>query len=301
MVILFDAPGRRRIVGAFDGGQMTSDGGAILLREADRLHDVTRHLAACFADHRDQRRIEHSVAGMIALRVTALALGHEDPNGNDRLRDRGHALAGSSTLNRLKLGAAGHAASDRYKRIVADPGRIDRLMVSLFLEMREEAPGEIILDMDATDDPVHGGQEGRFFHGHDRCHRHLPLYIFCGEDILCCRLRTADRDACDGAVDELGRIIPQTDSVYWFEDWRETPANSIRLLRFGDRGLSCRPGIACRNGRCGKIRFAAAPVDGQAASPTVTTRRFLKRARASSSLPILVAWRGSSMRRTSLS
>ncbi len=286
MVILFDALGRRRIVGAFDGGQMTSDGGALLLREADRLHDVTRRLAACFTDHRDQRRIEHSVAGMIARKVTALALGHEDLDDHDRLRDRGLALAGSSTLNRLELGDAGSAASDRYRRIIADPGRIDRLVVSLFLVMHEEAPEEIILDMDATDDPVHGGQEGRFFHGYYRCHCYLPLYIFCGEDILCCRLRTADRDACDGTVDELGRIIPQTDSVYWFEDWHETPANSIRLLRFGDRELSCRPGIACRNGRCGKIGFAAAPVDGQAAS---------------SSLPILVAWRGSSMRRTSLS
>ena len=286
MVILFDALGRRRIVGAFDGGQITSDGGAMLLWEADRLHDVTRRLAACFADHRDQRRIEHSVAGMIARRVTALALGHEDPNGNDRLRDRGHALAGSSTLNRLEPGDAGHAASDRHRRIIADPGRIDRLVVSLFLVMHEEAPEEIVLDMDTTDDPVHGEQEGRFFHGHYRCHCYLPLYIFCGEDILCCRLRTADRDASDGAVDEFGRIIPQTDSMYWFEDWHEPPASSIRLPRFGGRELSCQPGIACRNGRCGKIRFAAAPVDGQAAS---------------SSLPILVAWRGSSMRRTSLS
>ena len=228
----FEALGRRRIVGAFDGGQMTSDGGAMLLREAGRLLDVTRRLAACFADHRDQRRTEHSVAGMFARRVMALALGYEDLNGHDRLRsdpalalasgcddlagnrrvserDRDHALAASSTLNRLELGAAGHAASDRYKRIVADPGWIDRLMVSLFLEMHEEAPEEIILDMDATDDPVHGGQEGRFFHGHYRCHCYLPLYIFCGEDILCCRLRTVDRDASDGALDELRRIIPQ--------------------------------------------------------------------------------------------
>ena len=265
---------------------MTSVGGAMLLREADRLHDVTRRLAACFADYRDQRRIEHSVADMIARRVTALALGHEDLNDHDRLRGRGHALAGSSTLNRLELGSPERARVDRYKRIVVDPGRIDRLVVSWFLEMHEEAPKEIILDMDATDDPVHGEQEGRLFHGHYRCHCYLPLYIFCGEDILCCRLRTADRDASVGAVDELGRIIPQTDSMYWFEDWHETPASSIRLLRFGGRELSCRPGIACRNGRCGKIRFASAPVDGQAAS---------------SSLPILVAWRGSSMRRTSLS
>ena len=192
---------------------------------------------------------------MIAQRVMALALGYEDLNDHDRLRsdpalalasgcddlagnrrvrarDRGHALAASSTLNRLELGVAGNAASDRCRRIVADPGMIDRLMVSLFLEMHAQAPEEIILDMVATDDPIHGGQEGRFFHGYHRCHCYLPLYIFCGEDILCCRLRTADRDASDGALDELRRIVPQIRTA-----WPDT-----RIIIRADSGF-CREEI----------------------------------------------------------
>ncbi len=251
----FEAPGRRRVVGAFDGGRMTSDGGALLLREADRLFDVTGRLAACFADYRDQRRCEHSVALLVAQRVMALALGYEDLNDHDRLRDdaafalacgctdltgshrprlrdRGHALAASSTLNRLELGSPERARADRYKRIVADPGMIDRLLVDLFLEAHEQAPEEIVLDMDATDDPVHGRQEGRFFHGYYRCYCYLPLYVTCGEHVLCSRLRTADRDASDGALDELRRIVPQIRTA-----WPQT-----RIIIRADSGF-CRDEI----------------------------------------------------------
>ena len=186
----FEALGRRRVVGAFDGGRMTSDGGALLLREADRLFDVTGRLAACFADYRDQRRCEHSVALLVAQRVMALALGYEDLNDHDRL------------------------------------------LVDLFLKAHEQAPEEIVLDMDATDDPVHGRQEGRFFHGYYRCHCYLPLYVTCGEHVLCSRLRTADRDASYGALDELGRIIPQIRTA-----WPQT-----RIIIRADSGF-CRDEI----------------------------------------------------------
>ncbi len=224
----FEALGRRWVVGAFEGGRMTSYGGALLLREADRLFDVTGRLAACFTDHRDQRRTKHTVAGMIAQRVMALALGHEDLNDHGRLRngpalapasgcddlagnrrDRVHALTASNTLSRLEPGIAGTAATDSYRRIVADPGRIDHLLVSLFLETQAEAPEENILDMGATDDPIHGEQESRFFHGYCNEYCYLLLFIFCGEKLRCAKLRTSYRDASDGLTEELERIVPR--------------------------------------------------------------------------------------------
>ena len=131
--------------------------------------------------------------------------------GEDRVRerDRGHVLAALSTLNRLELSLPDEAGTDRYKKIVADHGALDRLLVDLFLESHGEAPGEIVLDLDATDDPIHGHQEGPFFHGYYDHHCFLPLFIVCGEHILCCRLRSADRGAAAGSVDELSRIAAQ--------------------------------------------------------------------------------------------
>ena len=251
----FEGLGRRRVVGRFDGGRMTSDGGALLLREADRVFNVTGRLAACFVDHRDPGRVEHGLRTLVAQRVMSLALGYEDLNDHDRLRkdavlalasgcedvtgegrirerDRDHPLAASSTLNRLELGTPERAATDRYRRIVADPGAIDRLLVDLFLETHAAPPREIILDIDATDDPVHGRQEGRFFHGYYGHHCYLPLYITCGEHVLCCRLRPADIDASHGSVDELMRIVPQIRAA-----WPHT-----RIILRGDSGF-CREAI----------------------------------------------------------
>ncbi|WP_419595299.1 IS1380 family transposase, partial [Thiolapillus sp.] len=141
----------------------------------------------------------------------ALLVGKRDLTGEQRVRkqDRGNPLAASSTLNRLELGLPESATSDRYKRIAADSDAMDRLLVDLFLESYRKPPQEIWLDLDATDDPLHGQQEGRFFHGYYRCYCYLPLYIFSGEHLLCARLRTADKDASSGSVDELQRIVGQ--------------------------------------------------------------------------------------------
>ena len=153
---------------------------------------------------------------MTTMRCAMMALlwvlvGKADVTGDKRVRerDRGHALASASTLNRLELGEPGEAARGRYKRIVARPEELDELLVELLVESHRRAPREIWLDLDATDDPVHGHQEGRFFHGYYGCYCYLPLYIFCGEHLLCARLRPSDRDASAGSVEELERIVGQ--------------------------------------------------------------------------------------------
>ena len=223
---------RRKVRAGFDGGRMSSDGGALLLRAVDQRIGLTRRLAACFSDHRNPRRCEHSLRRLLAQRLFGLALGYEDVADHDRLRDdsllalavgrddvtgasrarerdRGHPLAASSTLNRLELGTPEQAGQDRYKRIVADPQQLDALLVELFLDSYAEAPEEIVLDVDATDDPLHGQQEGRFFHGYYDCYCYLPIYVTCGAHILCGRLRTSNRDAADGALEEIERIVGQ--------------------------------------------------------------------------------------------
>jgi hypothetical protein len=220
------------VVGRFDGGRITSDGGGVLLREVDLRLGLMRRLAGCFVDYRDPELIEHSVPSLLAQRIYALALGYEDLNDHDvlradsllallvgksdvrgerrvRERDRGCPLAGSSTLNRLELSTPEAAALSRYKRIAADPEALDRLLVDLFLDAHAEPPREIWLDLDATDDPLHGHQEGRFFHGYYGCYCYLPLYIFCGEHLLCARLRPSNRDAAAGSLEELERIVGQ--------------------------------------------------------------------------------------------
>ena len=223
--------GRREVVARFDAGHLSSDGGALLLREADLRLGLTRRMAECFGDARQPGKVEHTVRELVAQRVHGLALGYEDLNDHDRLRcdpllalaagkadptgmdrarerDRGHALAGSSTLNRLELGdPEADARRLRYSKIVADGEALDRLALDLFLESRSKPPETLWLDLDATDDPLHGAQEGRFFHGYYRHYCYLPLYIFSGGHLLCARLREADRDAAAGSVEELERIV----------------------------------------------------------------------------------------------
>ena len=217
--------GRCHVVGKFDGGRLCSDGGAVLLRAANQAFQVTGRLAACFIDHRNPARVEHSLESLLGQRLFALALGYEDINDHDRLRDdsllalaldgqsrrrerdRGYALAGSSTLNRLELGTPLEADEDRYKKVVASTEQIDDLLVDLFLDMHETLPERIVLDVDATDDQLHGQQEGRFYHGYYRHYCYLPLYITCGEHVLCARLRTAQAEAAEGTVAELERIV----------------------------------------------------------------------------------------------
>ena len=227
----FHAFGRRHVTGRFDGGRITSDGGGILLREAELRLGLLERLAGCFTDYRHAGSVEHSVRDLLAQRVYGLALGYEDLNDHEvlrrdpllallvgqadltgqhrmRARDRGTPLAGPSTLNRLELGTPS-GASDRYKRISADTAALDRLLVQLFLEAYTEPPEEIILDLDATDDPLHGQQQGRFFHGYYRHYCYLPLYIFCEGHPLCARLRPSNIDAAAGSVQELERIVTQ--------------------------------------------------------------------------------------------
>jgi hypothetical protein len=221
---LFDfAPtGRRAVVAGFDGGAITSDAGALLLGATDRAIRLTRRLAECFIDRRRPELVEHLVATLVGQRVFGIALGYEDINDHDELRhDPVMAVlagklaarrkdcapvAGKSTLNRLELSLE---TATRYHKIGHDPAAIERLFVSLFLEAYKTPPEEIIFDVDATDDPLHGHQEGRFFHGYYNCYCYLPLYIFCGRHLLAAKLRPANIDASAGAVEEIARIVAQ--------------------------------------------------------------------------------------------
>lgn len=230
--------GGRELVWRFDGGDITSDGGALVLRTLEARTGMVRRFAACFEDYRTATQIEHPLLDLITQRVFGLALGYEDLNDHDELRrdpmlavalnkedvkgehrrraqDRGKALAGKSTLNRLELTAPDYDGSPRQrasdkpetKKIVVDPESIDALLVDLFLEAREQAPDQIILDLDATDDRLYGQQEGRFYHGYYRDYCYLPLYVFCGEHLLCSRLRRSNIDASADSVEELEPLV----------------------------------------------------------------------------------------------
>lgn len=228
--LLFQTETRRDVVAHFNGGNICSDAGGLLLQQTETVTGIIKGFAACFTDHRDADLIEHTVEELVAQRVYALALGYEDlndhddlrndpllavlvgkkdPTGKDRLRDRdkGKALAGKSTLNRLELTPVGASKKSRYKKITIDRHAVDEFFTEAFLDSYSEAPSEIILDLDATDDPLHGHQAGRFFHGYYKNYCYLPLYIFCGEHLLCARLRPSDIDASAGAVKELDRIV----------------------------------------------------------------------------------------------
>jgi hypothetical protein len=227
----FHPLGARAVIARFNGGYVTSDGGALLLRAVERKTGLLHRFATCFTDQRTPAQIEHPVEDLIKQRVYALALGYEDLNDHDRLRhdpllamlvgkpdptgqertrarDRGKALAGKSTLNRLELRLPEATPKEmRYKKILIDPEAVDQLLVELFLEAHATPPQEIVLDLDATDDPLHGHQEERFFHGYYGHYCYLPLYIFASEFLLCARLRPANRDASAGAVEETARIV----------------------------------------------------------------------------------------------
>ncbi len=253
--IEFHPLGSREVVGHFDGGEITSDAGGLLLREVEQRTGILRKFAACFMDYRNPAAIEHPVHDLVAQRVYGLCLGYEDLNDHDHLRadpllavmvgktdpqgehrrearDRGKALAGKSTLNRLERTRADAGSGDRYKKTVMQPGAIDRLFVDHFLDAHERPPLQVVLDLDATDDPVHGHQEGRFFHGYYDCYCYLPLYIFCGEFLLSAQLRSAAIDPAKGALGDLQRVVKQIRSK-----WRRVP-----ILIQGDSGF-CRDAI----------------------------------------------------------
>jgi hypothetical protein len=210
----------REVVAAFDGGAITSDAGALLLGAADRAIGLINRFAGSFHDERRPELIEHKVATLVGQRVFGIALGYEDVNDHDDLRhdpimavlagkltaqrEDCAPVAGKSTLNRLELS---QLQPTRYHKISHNPVAIRGLFVDLFLEAHERPPSEIILDLDATDDPVHGEQEGRFYHGYYDCYCYLPLYVFCGRHLLASKLRVASIDAADGAVEEVARIV----------------------------------------------------------------------------------------------
>lgn len=235
----------REIRAQFDGGAITTEGGGLLLREVEKRIGLVHQFAACFRDYRNAELIEHTVEELVAQRVYGLALGYEDLNDHEELRKdpllavlvekldpEEEVLAGKSTLNRLELTPETANAKARYKKIVADYAAMDRLFVEVFLAAHPEPPQEIILDLDATDDPLHGNQEGRFFHGYYGHYCYLPLYIFCGEFLLGARLRPSNIDVSAGSVKELKRIVKQIR-----EAWPE-----VRIVVRGDSGF-CRQAL----------------------------------------------------------
>lgn len=251
----FQPLGSRQVTAGFDGGTITSDAGGLLLREVEARTGLLAELARCFEDFRDPELIEHSVEELIKQRVFALALGYEDLNDHDQLRadpllatlvgkadvtgerrlelrDRGKPLAGKSTLNRLELTPAKANAKSRYKKIVAKQNQLSAWFVKAFLRLNPTPPEEIVLDLDATDDPIHGHQSGRFFHGYYDSYCYLPLYIFCGAHLLLAKLRPSNIDASAGSVKQVAWIVAMIR-----QHWPQ-----VRIILRGDSGF-CRENL----------------------------------------------------------
>jgi hypothetical protein len=246
--IEFHPLGRREIAARFDAPAITSDAGALLLRELDLKFGLIKQFAQCFDDYRSPKFTVHSLEELLSQRIFGIALGYEDLNDHEDLRHDplwavavskndpvppdGFALAGKSTLNRLELTPSGANQDSRYKKIVARHRDIDEFFVASFLQIHSEPPKRIVLDLDATDDPLHGHQLGRFFHGHYKSYCYLPLYIFCGSHLLCAKLRPADIDGAAGSVKQLDRIVKQIR-----KDWP-----SVEIVIRADSGF-CRDNI----------------------------------------------------------
>jgi len=251
--LTFQALKTRSVVAAFDGGTITSDAGGLLLREIESSRGFIKEFASRFDDFRNQRFVEHSVEELLAQRTFGLCMNYEDLIDHDRLRsdpllavlcgkvdpegrnrrdlqDRGKALAGKSTLNRLETAGGIFEQRPRYKRIVAEMGKLEEYFVDTFLRVTDKkAPRLLILDFDATDDPIHGNQEGRFFHGYYECYCYLPLYVFCGDHLLWAQLRKADIDASEGSLRVLALLVKKIRHKWPL----------VRILLRGDSGF-CR-------------------------------------------------------------
>jgi hypothetical protein len=248
----FQGLGKRTVVAAFDGGTITSDAGALLLREVDTAQRVLERFSQCFHDGRDPRYIEHSVRELLAQRVIGLCLGYEDVNDHDELRsdpllatvcgkidpngqnrryqrDRGKALAGKSTLNRLETFGVGRLENVGYKKIDYCEQAVDRVLVDVFLDSFRTPPQQIVLDVDATDDPLHGHQEGRFFHGYFDCYCYLPLYMFCGDHLLRAKLKTANLDPGNEVLPDIQQVV----------EWIRQRWPKVQMVLRGDSGF-CR-------------------------------------------------------------
>jgi hypothetical protein len=231
-----------KVVAGFDGGAISSDAGGLLLRHVDGAIGLFDRVAACFVDGRDPKCTVHSMRTLVGQRIAAIALGYEDVDDHDTLRHDPvlallserltpkrqdcAVLAGKSTLNRLEHGRPG--APTRYHKIAYDAAALEALFVELFVDAHDRPPEEIVLDLDATDDPLHGHQEGRFFHGYYDGYCYLPLYIFCGRHLLSAKLRRSNIDASAGAVEEVGRIVKQI-RARW---------QSVRIILRADSGFA---------------------------------------------------------------
>ena len=246
--------GRRKVVGEFEGGTITSDAGGILLREIESARSYISDFESCFVDYRNQKYVEHPLGDLLSQRIFGICLGYEDINDHDELRkdplfaticnkedpegenrenkkDRGIPLASRSTLNRIEYTEDGLEEPTRYRKIFYNEEKVQQFFVSKFIESRgEENPEFLILDIDATDDPVHGHQQGRFFHGYYDNYCYLPLYIFCDNDLLCARLKTANLDPGNEALSDIKRVVLQLK-----EKWPD-----VKILIRGDSGF-------CRN------------------------------------------------------
>ena len=248
--LLFQDLDGRKVVVDFSGGYLSSDGGGLILRELERHSGLLKDFASGFIDYRDQRYIEHRVVELISQRIHGLVLGYEDlndhdhlrrdplhalicgesdPFGGDRLleRDKGKALAAHSTLNRLELSA--QAIDQRYHKIQAQPDQIEELLIQRGVKAIARKSAEIVLDFDATDDPLHGKQEGAYFHGFYRAYCYLPLYCFCGNIPLFAKLRDCKRDASEGTVEALQKIVPAI---------RQRFGRKVRIIVRGDSGFA---------------------------------------------------------------
>lgn len=226
----FQDLGPRAVVGHFDGGPVTSDAGGLLLRELDAKFHFLEQFARCFTDYRDPDLVEHTLPDLLKQRIFALCLGYGDLNDHDRLRhdpllavlvgkhdptgqrrlrarDRGKALAGKSTLNRLELTPVRANAQSRYKKVVAHLDAMQCFLVEAFVQQRSAPPPRIVLDLDSTDFILHGHQLGRFFHGYYDAYCYLPLYIFCGDHPLLALLRPSNIDNTVGVLKHLARIV----------------------------------------------------------------------------------------------
>ena len=255
ILLNFQQFGKRNILASFDGSEITSNGGALILREMEKAKNFISKFAKCFTDYRDPDSIEHTVEELLSQRIFGICLGYEDLNDHDELRhdpllaavcgkidlkgqnrelkrDRGKALAGKSTLNRLEMSGEGDLSKERYKKISYDSKLIEQYFIDIFLDSHKKEPEEIILDFDATDDPIHGNQEGSFFHGYYNCYCYLPLYIFSGDHFLGGILRQSNIDACAGTKEELERIVPHIRKKW----------PNVKIIVRGDSGF-CRDEI----------------------------------------------------------
>ena len=251
----FQNCGRKEVIGDFNGGIISTDGGSLLLGEIEKKLGIINKFANCFDDKRNPNRIEHTVPELLAQRINGICLGYQDLNDHDKLRhdsllaiacgkndplglnrqretDKGKALAGKSTLNRLELTPEEVGDDERYKKIIFFDEKIETFFVTTFLDLTEKEPDEIVLDVDATDDPLFGDQEGKYYNGYYDCYCYLPLYIFCNNHLLYAKQKSSSLDASYGTVDALKMIIREIR-----KRWK-----NVKILVRGDSGF-CRDEI----------------------------------------------------------